>query len=824
MPARQPHKAHSRLTTIVRPFIFLLVLPLLLLPHPALGSETIVLNITLNNDEKGEMFVQSTDDGDFLLRVEDLKSIGFQDPSGKETEIGGERYLSLRSLHGVTSHFNEKTLTLEIVASPTLLPVKVVDFSPGRQEKVYYPSDSSAFLNYGLSYATANGFGLNELAFTNQLGVRHRDFLFLTDSLYTKSSNEGRFVRLMSALSRDDRKELTRTVFGDFITTAGDLGSSVNMGGVSYSKLFRIDPYHIRYPAVNISGAVTTTSESQIFLDGQKVRTEKFSPGMFELRNVATYGGAGKVDIVLKDAFGREEHIIRPYYFSDAILEKGTHEYSYNLGLLRESFGAESNAYGKPALSAFHRFGKNDSLTLGANSEASSTFLNVSPQASYLQGTMGLFNLALGTSAGTSGFGFGGRFRYAYNNKRFGFRLMAGGFSMDYSTLAGELSGEKTKFEGGAGLSYGTREFGSLSLDYASVKKHSGQDRDITTVTYSRNIFKNVTLFALFQNIREETSDHRFLLSITYFPRHDMNAGARVEIGKQTNTEVLEYQKNTPVGEGYGYRASLERSSDPVASTYAFNPAFQYNGRYGVYNAEMRATSGGEDSFSSQLSAAGAIAYVGNAITLTRPIYDSFALVKVGELEGVTVYQNSQEIGHTDARGLLFVPNLNSFNENQITLNDKEIPMDFSLPAIKKFVSPPFRSGSCIVFPAVKVQPVTGTLHVNIDGETHPLEYLEVRVVIEGREVVIPTGKGGEFYLDTSQPAGKGGEAGHRELDCSALQKGEGISPRARRYSASVDYRGKSYAFELSIHDSDDIFIDLGRIVVNAAPNQGKTP
>ena len=41
---------------------------------------------------------------------------------------------------------------------------------------------------------------------------------------------------------------------------------------------------------------------------------------------------------MLKDPFGNEQRIYYPAYFSTQMLREGLHEYSYNIGFLREQY------------------------------------------------------------------------------------------------------------------------------------------------------------------------------------------------------------------------------------------------------------------------------------------------------------------------------------------------------------------------------------------------------------------------------------------------------------------------------------------------------
>lgn len=753
-------------------------------PSHSIGAETIILSIVLNQEIKGEFFVNFRDDGDILIRIDDLKAIGFREPAGHTIEISGEIYMSLRSMKGVEFMLNEKTLSLAITASPALLPKKTIDLMPQRQPKVYYPKDTSAFLNYSFNYLAGDSFIFRNFNLANQLGIRLGDFLFLSDSSYAKSASDEKFVRLMSNITYDRRKEMQRLVAGDFFASSGDLGSSANLGGISFSKIYRIDPYFMNYPMLDLSGFVSLPSDVEIYLDGMRIRTERLSPGEFELKNVSYYSGARIIEIIIRDPFGKEQRLRYPFYFTDMLLKKGLHEYSYNIGFMREGFGEESNRYGSPAFFAFHRYGISDSFNIGLRGEAAKRLCNLGSSVSYLIPNAGVISLSISGSIDSEKTGLAASINHTYQGKKINTRLLFKGYSEDYATVT---DSEKTKYEGGAGIGYGTRELGSVSFDFTTAKKYQGQDRQTITATYSKTLSKRFTVFTTFKNIRENGTANEFFIGMTYYPGKDATLSLRHEKRKDAETEILQIQKNPPLGEGLGLRATIERAESQSVSTYTFNPLLQYNWRYGIFTGEFRGQSGKERSTEEyRLTASGGIAYVGNVIGFSRPINDSFGLVKVGELEGVRVYAANQEIGRTDRSGRVFIPAISSYHDNQISINDKDIPIDYSISEVMRYISPPFRSGSYIKFDVTKFQAVTGRLKIKINGDVKSAEFYEVKMMVEGKEIIFPTGKDGEFYLENIKPG---------------------------RYTASLNYNGKTCSFGIIIPETDEMIIELGEVI-----------
>jgi outer membrane usher protein FimD/PapC/outer membrane protein OmpA-like peptidoglycan-associated protein len=745
--------------------------------------------------------------------------MGFTGPFQKPVEIANEPYVSLKSFPGVAFKYNENTLTLEITAAPTLLPKRVLDFTPQQPLKVYYPRDSSAFLNYRLDYLTGNSFSFQGFNVTNELGIRSGDFLLLSDSSYIKSNLSDKFVRLSSSLVYDRRQEMQRIVTGDFSAPSGDLGAGVNLGGVSFSKLYRINPYFINRPTVGLSGLVSLPSDIEIYLNGMRIRTDRLSPGEFELRNITGYGGASMVEVVIRDPFGKEQRIRYPFYFTDILLKKGLHEYSYNVGALRREFGVTSNRYGGPAVSGFHRYGISDALTLGLRGEWSREAYNLGPQTSFLIPSAGTVTLSLSGSRNDSGnTGIAGLFAYSYQGKMINTRFFIKGFSRDYSTITPVTSSLKTRYETSAGAGYGRRKFGSINLDFTSAQLYQGDTTQAVAASYSRSLTGNLNMFASLKRVIKPLSGNEFFVGLNYYPGKQISLAANYQRVGDTNTETLQVQKNQPLGEGIGFRSTLERTDSRNYSLNRFNPSIQYNARHGVYAADYSwQNTGSATTDSSRLSASGAIVYAGDTVGLTRPVSDSFALVKVGKVAGVRVNLNNQEIGRTDASGKVFAPGMGSFNYNQVSITDKDVPIDYLLSAKLKQVSPPYRSGSCVLFEAIRMQAVTGIITAKVGNETKPLEFNEVTMNIDGKPVTFQTGGGGEFYLDNSMVNGRAAPD-IQELGCKALDKAGAPFIKPGRYTAYVSYQDKTCSFAIQIPDSDNPITDVGKIVCETPP------
>ncbi len=792
-------------------------------PPDCSGSEQIIIKVVLNSEDRGEFFAVMTGDGDFFLAVEDLKGMGFTDIRGITGEFDGRMYVSLRSMEGVEYGFDEKNLTLQIVAAPTLLSRFTLDFGPKRAAGVFYPEHSSAFLNYSLNYSDGDIPEYPDLTLTNQVGIRSGGVLFLTDSIYTRNRTDDRFLRLMTAFTYDRRDEMDRFVAGDFFAGSGLLGSSVNMGGFGYSKVYTIDPYFIRYPTLDVTGLVSMPSEIEVYLDNIRIETEKIPSGEFELKNIYYYGGARDVEVILRDPFGNERRLKYPFYFTDRLLKQGLHEFSYNLGFLREDFGVKSNRYTSLALVAFHRYGFKDALTGGLRVEAMDGLYNLGAEATALLGTMGTATFALAGSLLNGEEGLAGSFEWLYETRNLNARIFINRYTEDYTTVGNRLATEKRSYEAAAGVSYGNIELGTLALDIGTSRTFGNNERRTAMVTYTRSLTRKSTVFATYRRIKTDEPGDEFFVGINYYPWRDSYITTQYRRTEESNTELVQFQKNTPFGEGLGVRGTYDRTGKGGDYTRTLSSTVQYNSRRAIVRAHYSGQESPRDSKDIyQLSVAGSLAYVGDTLMASRPINDSFALVKVGDVQGVRVYMNNQEVGKTDSRGMVLIPDVGSYYDNRISIDDRDIPIEYSIDVVEKAVSPPLRSGSCVEFRTSRFQAMTGRLMVKIGDELKPLEFHSAAMSNGEKTVDFVTGRGGEFYIEELQRQDASLQAVD-ERECRFAEPVEDGAPVQGRYDITYSYMGKQCTSEILVPDTEDLIVDLGEVVCEP-PGAEKVP
>ena len=753
----------------------------------------LVLKVRLNGVAKGDYVAYMTADRDFLLLASELVEMGVPRPAGRIVDIAGEPHLSLKSIAGAEIKFNEKTLTLELQLPPGMLPSHDLNLGASLPATPIQRRAPGGFLNYRFGNVhTQSGFDSYNL--TTELGLNIGKFLFLDNHTFNTPSEQQRAVRLQTQLIYDQPEELRRWVLGDSFANSGELGSSLNLGGFSVSKLYELKPYIIKSPLAGFNGAVTLPSTVDIYMDGARVSSQRVAPGNFSVENLNAYGATGlrNVEVVVRDAFGREQRIGFPYFYSNQLLAKGLDEYSYNAGFIRNNFGSASNDYGTAAVSAFHLYGLSDTLTVGLSGDATRNHINFGPTVIFNTVRAGVVTATLSVSRDsdiTTQSGVAASVNHTFLAGPFSSQLTARRFSEDYS-VSGFTPTDKPKLLASANVNYGSSAAGTYSLTYAVQTGYAGtNDLHSTTLGYTKTLGRNFSLVTNVSRVTQNTSGYAAFVGISFFGADGFSANvSHLKTKDGDSAEQFQVAKTPPIGEGLGYRLLTQRTVTAGTVSESISPFVQYNARHAIFTAEgTNFVNGGSGSSGFyQVSIAGAAAYVGNDFYFSRPISDSFALVKIEPpLAGVRVLKSNADIGTTDASGAVFVPNLGSYQVNDVAIQPKDIPLDYTIANTGQKIRPPLRSGVVALFSVTRIRAVTGRLKLRQDGVATPLENYEVVLTGTADTARISTIRNGDFYIENLAPG---------------------------RYTALLKVKDRSCRLELTIPDSNEIVADLGDI------------
>ena len=325
---------------------------------------------------------------------------------------------------------------------------------------------------------------------------------------------------------------------------------------------------------------------------------------------------------------------------------------------------------------------------------------------------------------------------------------------------------------------------GSVTLSYSLADMYEGTDTDMVRLFYSRQLFKNSTLtITASRTDADEVSDSVFANLIFYLGGRT-SASFTYANQDGLTSEGINVQKTPPLGTGFSYRVHAERKEVVTEDREINSAAFvQYRGPFGIYSLNARRVS---ETDSYMGLAAGGLAYIDRSLHFSRPITDSFALVDVPDLENVKVFYNNQEVGVTDSAGELLVPELQSYYRNKLSIEAKDIPINYEIKETQQNVSIPFRGGGVVQFDVKKFQAFIGKIFFRFEGEKISADYAGLEIQAEGANVEGIVGKGSEFYLENLAPG---------------------------KFQARAYLEDKECRFEITIPKSNAIMVDLGEII-----------
>jgi outer membrane usher protein len=707
------------------------------------GYVQAVLDLTLNTASKGEIRVVLSA-GDVWADVAALQRAGMVSLAGERRTVGDRVYVRLSSIDPpMQVAIDEAALTLTLTADASLFGETTVRLDGSRPDGILYRRVPSAFLNYGATWATGGGQALN---LESGLSVRGS---LVTSSFFLSSS--GRPSRGLTAAIIDDTRRLTRYQVGDAIVGTGPLGGSLQLAGVAVSRDFSLDPYFIRYPTTGLAGVVTTPSRVDLYVNNQLVRSVQLPPGAYQLANIALPTGAADTRVVVRDAFGGQQEFGGSYYVTTSILSRGLQQFQYAFGAERLRQFDTLWDYGRPVLTGTHRIGITDALTLGGRIEMESGLLSTGPTLATRLGRFGALELTSGASYAGGRGGAAGGIAYEYAGRPGSVSLAWREASDGYENLTSRRQQVGMRREIMASTTARLTSRLTLSAGWQA------QDADVAEASVRRaSVSSSISInerMALFVSATRSRLDGLWsnggfaAMSLNIGPRASASVSAESTAGD--TTVGLNVQQAAPVGPGFGYRL---QASGPGAGGELVDGELRAQSTWAQVDVRQSVMNGTRDTWA-QVN--GALVAIGGRVMATRPVQDGFALVRVPDVKGVRAYVSHQEMGRTNRRGDLLLPNLLAYYGNQISIADSDVPADRTLSYKQLLLATPYRGGAIAEFPATREWRVAGSLTLlgNPEG-LRGQRALDARVTVETARGAIDSwlGAEGEFYLEGLAP------------------------------------------------------------------------
>lgn len=735
---------------------------------PLIGDdEDLIVVLRANGVERGEVVLRRTASGDFWITAQDFPKLKMEPVDQARRQAKGEAYFSFAGLGAQGIVFDENHLTLDVEFPARGLEGTHIDLSNRPEPIELQPPRNSAILNYRAAVRQGNDEPV-QLRLTTELNVRLGELLLRQEAKYDSGTVSRRPTRGSSQLIWDDRRAGTRFIAGDVLVAGGPLGTTFPGAGISLSRLYAITPDVIRQPGVTMQVSALAPADVEVAVDGSTIYRTHVGPGPITLDNLYYNGGARTVRVTVTDATGRRQVIEQPFLFTNSVLAKGLHEYSYFIGR-RSELGADDRwHYREGAWQAFHRYGASNSLTVEAGGEGSSDFTSGGFGASLRNDVLGLLSLDLlgSLDRGASRRANGWSALYSYSTPNSSVFLGRRRYGDGFRTFANKPENPALLSETRMGASTRIFSAATLSADLVRGRDIEGE-RSSHAVRFSTNLGLRTSLQAEYQSTRAGAErgwgvnvylrfdlDRQQWVNTTFRSAPDSH-GVDLEVGRQLMQ-----------GEGVGYRAGVTSNTGAGTETaFAFGSAnwnlkpvtLEFNG-----SSQLR---GGRSHYA-EAAMSGAIVGLDGYVGLTRQVGDGFALARLGVPQsGVDIFLNNQVQGQTDARGNLLIPQVGAYGRQDVSLDDKQLSMQYNLGSKRVTIAPPYKSGTIVEFGGRKLRAITGSAWLLRSAVRKPIVSRSWALAGESGSLAIETASAGDFYLEDAAP---GRYSGPIEIDGAA--------------------------------------------------------
>lgn len=702
----------------------------------------LLLRVELNHQEKSEIALALQDRYQHLyVSRDDLNYWQFKPLLALPSLYKGKAYYALDSIVGLRHQFDAPHMVLRLYAPPTLFK-KHDYYLPDAKLKPSQPKTVGGYFNYDLNappdvqHFQVNG--LFSIGMFGPFGVMNSDLLAVNELPEGENPSAGRGVtRLNTTFTLDSPEKMSSIRLGDSYTQPGMWGNVVGFAGFQIGTKFSTQPRFVSYPLPSIEGTARMPSVVDLYINNALVYRREVPTGAFDINALPALNGQGEMSLVTTDLLGRQQVVALPYYASSNLLRPGLDDYSASIGFVRKNFGIKSNEYGDILVAGTLRRGVTDTFTGEAHGALTTKNQAIGIGATNLIGQLGLVDTSVAISHRENG-SFGALVDVGV--ERTSPKLNVGG-DVTFTTNSFEQLGQgelrpPPKVQGTFFVGFPLKNKQSLGVTVVSQINHdSNPSVTLLSASYNALAFKSLNVaFSGLTNLGGTRTRGVFLTVSKHMNKHD---AASINANNQNNKGQVGFQYNHNSGNQRGldyYVSALPGTNSNVqgGASMAFDFAeFSAQAAYQQSDTDVR------------LNASGGVAYFQGQWAFTRRITSSFGVVQVPGYEGIGVYVENQLVAHTNHNGYAFIPYLRAYDDNVLSIDAADLPLDATIENVELHAVPYYHSA---VFMAFDVHPDNDALITLVNPKQQVIPAGAV-VKREDGEGTFPVGDDGEVYL-----------------------------------------------------------------------------
>ena len=664
-----------------------LLLLLLCSGDAAAVEKFVIVDVTVNGVSHQPALVSVQADGAIFARRNDVASWNIDVTRAASVTLNGLDHLVLTTLAGVSARVDGTTLIVHVASEAfhgtridlRQTAVRVVDGSVG------------AFLNYDLSSLLArNQKSVAGAAFE---AVMFADSLSLASTGIYASSASNRFTRYETSLRRDFPDRAESLIVGDAISRSGTLARSFRFGGVSFGSNYSTRPDIITFALPTVPGEASVPTVADLLINGQRHSQLSVPPGPFEITNIPAISGSGEIQLLTRDALGRQQTLVVPFYVTPALLRPGLIDAGVEAGRVREDFGLASTQYGRAFARGTLRKGITATTTLEAYAESARRQRVIGAGMTRAIGTLAVANATVAASSGEDS---GAAVSLSLDRSSRDISVsVRGQYDTRRFSQIGETPALHYRLNASVGVPLGRA--GSVTTLYATEARYGGGRVSTTALTYSRQIGRNINVLANFNLTRNPSVMQRYGGLILTVPLDGLaSASLSTSVQDGRSERVLDTRSNLSTEDGWAARARVTntRATRIDVGASAQNALGQISADVGYADRDS----------SMRLGISGSIVAAGGIVRPVRQLGEAFAIISVPGQAGIDVFLENQRVATTDQDGFAVISRLRPYEANALELDTLKLSLATEIKSPKRTVIPARRAGVNARFDVLKTQ------------------------------------------------------------------------------------------------------------------------
>ncbi len=665
------------------------------------------LDITFRSvtDKNGDTLLQP------CLSVEQLKNWGVKTALFPHLDAG-DKCADLSAIPQASTDFQFSTQRLLISIPQAALSPQARGYVPPEQ---WDEGITAVILNYALSGANSWQRGNNGQSTDSQFanlrpGINIGPWRLRNYTTWSRDSEgQDNWDTVYTYAQRDIIALKSQLTAGDS-SAPSDVFDAISFRGIQLASDDDMLPDSLKGYAPVVRGIARTNAQVVIRQNGYQIYQSYVAPGAFEITDMYPTGGAGDLDVTIKEADGSEQHFVVPFASLPVLQREGRLKYAITGGQYRSY---DSSVEKTPFAQGTVIYGLPKGFTLYGGVEESSKYQALAAGIGKNMGELGALSMDVIQAWSTpqdveKSSGQSWRARYSKNILETGTNFAIAGYRYStsgyygmqevldsYSNQSTMIDRRRNRMELTMSQTLG-QDLGSLMLS-AVREDYWNSERSMQSWSVGYNNAWNGINYGLTYTYTKNGSSTGNGDEAYYDKDQQLALNVSIPLDKFLPQTWANYSMNASKESGTTHTVGLSGMAlENNALNWNVQQGYGTNdvGYTGSMNADYKATYGevtagySYDKNSDRLNYGlqGGILAHADGVTFSQPLGETNVLIKAPGAKGVSV--QNQSGAKTDWRGYTVVNNVTVFRKNDVALLTDSLPDDVELELTNKTVIP----------------------------------------------------------------------------------------------------------------------------------------